>query len=424
MKHFARTSKMNLWLKDEGQALVLTCVGLFVLLLMAGYGVDIGYLRYQKHQMQKAADAGALGAAQAKLDGIDWHSAGQRDSKINGFENGRDGTIVAVNNPPTLGPMAGLDDYVEVIVSQPRPNFFMNLLGFSTTNVSSRAVASVNGSGSPCIVTLDPGDKQTGLLINGTPDVAASCGVQVNGTGSDALRINGSGTLRAGGAGAGIGVVGGWSPSDGSGFTPTPVNIPHFQDPLIHLPVPDTSGACSTNAGPNFTPGKYCGGITINGAGTYTFAAGMYILYGGGMKITSTSANVTGTGVTFYNTGTANGAFAYKPVSIAGGGTITLTAPTSGTYGGILFFQDRNYTCPSGNGSCNNDTSTFGGGSNEYLTGALYFPGTDVTYAGNPSSVVSSLIIAWRLTFNGTSQLNNHLLLGGGSPIHTAALSE
>src|SRR5437868_1454984 len=98
MKYFARTSKMNLWPEDEGQALVLTCVGLFVLLLMAGYGVDIGYLRYQKHQMQKAADAGALGAAQAKLDGIDWHSAGQRDSKINGFENGHDGTIVAVNN--------------------------------------------------------------------------------------------------------------------------------------------------------------------------------------------------------------------------------------------------------------------------------------------------------------------------------------
>ena len=142
------------------------------------------------------------------------------------------------------------------------------------------------------------------------------------------------------------------------------------------------------------------------------------------MKITSTSANVTGTGVTFYNTGTAAGVFAYKPVSIAGGGTITLTAPTSGTYGGILFFQDRNYTCPSGNGSCNNDSSSFGGGSNEYLTGALYFPGTEVTYAGNPSSVVSSLIIAWRLTVNGTSQLNNHLLLGGGSPIQTAALSE
>ena len=423
MKHFARTSKVKFCPEDEGQALVLTCVGLFVLLLMAGYGVDIGYLRYQKHQMQKAADAGALGAAQAKLDGSDWRLAGQHDSKINGFEDGSDGTVVAVNNPPTRGPMSGLDDYVEVIVSQPRPNFFMKLLGLGTTNVSSRAVATVNGSGSPCIVTLDPGSAQTGLLINGTPDVAASCGVQVNGTASDALRINGNGTLRAGAAGAGIGVVGGWSPSDGSGFTPMPVNIPHFQDPLIHLAVPDTSGSCSTNAGPNFTPGKYCGGITINGSGTYTFAAGMYILYGGGMKITSTSANVSGTGVTFYNTGTAAGAFAYKPVSIAGGGTITLAAPTSGTYGGILFFQDRNYTCPA-HGSCNNDTSTFGGGSNEFLTGALYFPGTDVTYAGNPSSVVSSLIVAWRLTFNGTSQLNNHLLLGGGSPIQTAALSE
>ena len=45
---------------DDGQALVLGAVGLIVLVLMAGLGVDVGYLRYEKLQMQKAADAALL----------------------------------------------------------------------------------------------------------------------------------------------------------------------------------------------------------------------------------------------------------------------------------------------------------------------------------------------------------------------------
>jgi putative Flp pilus-assembly TadE/G-like protein len=428
MKYFARTLKVDFWPQDEGQALVLTCVGLFVLLLMAGYGVDIGYLRYQKHQMQKAADAGALGAAQAKLDGSDWRLAGQHDSKINGFEDGRDGTTVAVNNPPTRGPMAGLDDYVEVIVSQPRPNFFMKLLGSGTTNVSSRAVATVNGSASGCIYALDPTSNQT-LRLNGTPDVSASCGVYVNSNDRDALHIDGNATLSAGTAGAGIGVVGpdgggGWnSRCDSGGCLPTPVNIPHFEDPLIHLAAPDVSGlSCSTYTGGDPVPNiKYCGGMDIHGSGTVHFVPGQYYIYGGGLTI-SGSVTVTGTGVTIYNTGTNSGPNAYGPVRIASNLSISLSAPTSGTYAGILFFSqflDRSHTSTS-----TSDESRFGGGNNETLTGALYFPGTNVRYAGNPTATVSSLVIAWQVQFDGTAQLNNHLLLGGGSPIQTAALSE
>src|ERR1700690_2452889 len=69
---------------DEGQALVLTALGLVVLMLMAGLGVDVGYLRYQKQQMQKAADAGALGGAAALGYGGDWNAGAVNDVKPQG----------------------------------------------------------------------------------------------------------------------------------------------------------------------------------------------------------------------------------------------------------------------------------------------------------------------------------------------------
>lgn len=431
MRKLASASKLQpLRNRDEGQALVFVCIGLLFMLMMAGLGVDVGYLRYQKHQMQKAADAAALGAAQAFIDGNDYISAGQRDSAVNGFADGSSGTTVTVRKPPqTAGdPFFHNDEYVEAIVSQPRPNFFMRLIAGPTTTVSSRAVATVNGSGSGCIYAMDPTSSKT-LLINGTPNVSATCGVYVRSTSGDALHINGSGMLSAGAAGAGIGVVGpdgggGWSPSNGSGYIPTPVNVPPFEDPLASLEAPSTSGTCMTWNSNNTSPmpGKYCGGISISGNKTYNFHAGTYILYGGGLSIAG-SATVNGTGVTFYNTGTASGSTAFAPVKINGGLTVNLTAPTTGTYQGILFFQDRAYTCPV-HGSCNNDSSSFGGGTHENLTGALYVPGTPVLYSGNPTASVSSLIVAWQVQFNGTSQLNNHLLVGGGSPIHTASLAE
>ena len=48
---------------------MLTSLALVVLALMAGLGVDVGYLRYQKQQMQKAADAGAIAGAAALIYG-------------------------------------------------------------------------------------------------------------------------------------------------------------------------------------------------------------------------------------------------------------------------------------------------------------------------------------------------------------------
>src|ERR1019366_4608894 len=155
---------------DEGQALVLTALALVVLLMMAGLGVDVGYLRYQKQQMQKAADAGALAGATALSYNGNWNAAAVADVNANGFtatktDGSTTGVTITVNSPPkTAGdPFQNQSGYVEVIVSQPQPTFFMRVSNVYAVPVSARSVASAVAPGSPCIYAMDP-NKDSGTF--------------------------------------------------------------------------------------------------------------------------------------------------------------------------------------------------------------------------------------------------------------------
>ncbi len=436
--HFSRS--------EEGQALALTCFGLTVLLMMAGLGIDVGYLRYQKQQMQKAADSAALATAEALNLGDTWANAmnaGYADAIANGYQNGTNGIIVLLHDPPTTpgDPFAGKNGYVEAIISQTRPTFFMKAQGWGSANVSSRAVATLLGNGSGCIYALDHGGTSGALHLNGHFSVSSGCGIYVNSTSSSALNIDGNGYINAGSAGAGIGVVGpgdgtGWRPGGppycaGSGFCPEPVNIPRFSDPLIAVaPPPPPTDCVHVQSGNDYYPGTYCGGISITTGGTYTFHSGLFILCNGGLHI-GPGATVHGNAVTFYNTGHVGGVCpldSRAPITVAGANGSFLTAPTDGsgcTTGanggcpGILFFQDRNYIS-----NLDSDASGIDGTGGARYTGAVYFPGTKLTYSGAPHIDVSSVIIAWRIEINNNVDINNSLLLGGGSPLKTAALAE
>jgi hypothetical protein len=107
------------------------------------------------------------------------------------------------------------------------------------------------------------------------------------------------------------------------------------------------------------------------------------------------NGTVTGSGVTFFLT--ANPTSQYGGVSISGNDNVTLSAPTSGPYHGILFYQDR--SIPS-----TGVTSTFEGGSGMALTGSLYFPTTAITYTGGSSTAPTTTgLVADTITFKGNS---------------------
>src|SRR4029077_3576995 len=120
---------------------------------------------------------------------------------------------------------------------------------------------------------------------------------------------------------------------------------------------------------------------------------GVYILNGKGLSVTAGS--LTGSGVTFFNTGTGAGSCntCYGPINLILS-TATLSAPTSGTYKGILFFQDR----------ANTQDASFSGtplplGSS--MTGAYYFPDATISFDVNLGvSSPYTIIVAYEIHFS------------------------
>ena len=88
--------------------------------------------------------------------------------------------------------------------------------------------------------------------------------------------------------------------------------------------------------------------------------------------------------------------------------SVTLNAPTTGTYKGYLIIQD-----PGATSGCKNGDNSFQGGANMNLTGLLYFPNTTVVYQGNPVSTCS-VLVAKTITLNGNSNFSTSGCTGVG----------
>ncbi len=206
--------------------------------------------------------------------------------------------------------------------------------------------------------------------IGGTASVTMTCGAQVNSTDPGAVRTNGSGCLTA----SSISVAGDYR---GSCYSPTPdTGMTPMADPLAYLNPPSYAG-CDYPALVEVTtdtillPGVYCGGIYIHDTANVEFEPGTYIVDGRGLDIAGGGV-VEGNGVTFYIAPTVTGipVKGNKPptttVQLAGGGQITLGAPTSGDYKDVLIYQDP--ATPS------DLLAVFSGGADMELNGVLYFP--------------------------------------------------
>jgi hypothetical protein len=406
--------------KEAGQALIFGVVALGLLLMgFAGLGIDIGYLRYEKRLQQTATDSAALaGAAEipyaASGNPI---AAGKHATTLNGFTDGVNGTTVRINHPPLSGPHNGDADYVEAYVAKVHPTFFMKVLGITTQTVTARAVAVWgNGSNNSCVYTLgNPGTGIQGISVSGTPTLnAPTCGIVDNGnfcTNGNRLNVT-AGAIGVAGSAGGAG-----NSCSGGTVTPTPIaGIAPAGDPLEFLPAPSTgvsNGALNITSAATVSPGTYTS-ISISGAsGDVTFSPGTYIVTNG-ISITG-NQNVSGDGVTFYVAGGG--------VDIHGGGNVTLTAPTTGTYAGILFYQSPSDTT----------AAVINGNSSSFFEGALYFPKASLDFSGTAGSTSFNtgsdytLIVSSALTVNGTATINlnsNFSSLPGGSPLQTTILVE
>ena len=382
-----------------------------------GLATDIGILLYQKREMQTAADAAAIAAA-AELNYGNQVAAGQAGSAMNGFTNGTNGTVVTINTPPVYGNYAGLANYVEAIVSQPQKTLFMGFFKKASMTITVRAVGHW-GTSNTCIVTL--GTSGTDISVttaNPNPVLnAPNCGIEDNSTSSSALNVVSSGAANPIIASS-IGIVGGYSVTGGT-LSPTPVTgIVPVSNPLGYLPTPVSTGSCLTTPGPtsgsnySIPAGNYCSGLSITAAGgTITFATGNYYIGGSGLTITGAGIAINGSGVDFNIYGGG--------VSItASGSTFNLTAPTSGTYNGILFNQAASDTTTA-------NLTEAGAGST--FNGVLNFPGAALNFTASGSATSMYLAFVSKtltLTASGSSINDYASLSGATSPFGAANLVE
>jgi Flp pilus assembly protein TadG len=438
--------------KQSGQALVSTAVAMVVLALFAGLGIDMGMLRYQKRLQQSAADAAALaGASNLIIGGV--QAGAQAAAAVNGFTDNTGGgacsdstntavaavTVTICNAPQdrtingisvaggphksdittSSGAVAPAADYVEAIVSVVQPTYFMQIFGVTSETVIARAVATnfsgaFPGTTTGCLYTLAPPSTTgvNGVSIAGSAELdAPNCGILDNGnydpTGKSPNLIIKVGSFDVSGTDTGSTKL----PT----CTATPDHCPQYgaaptTDPMAGIQPPCNPCTGGTAYSSNSTSTVPCAGtctytsISFAGNGVETFSPGTYIINGPGGVSCNGTPTITGTGVTFYFT---NGA----TWNCAGNDNINLTAPTSGTYSDVLFYQDPADTT----------NMSLGGNTGSTYNGIIYAPTAEITFFGNAKgnavTLGTDIIISAAVNFFGNPTVSMGGVAGLPAPL-------
>jgi hypothetical protein len=409
-------------MRDEsGQTLILVALSLTCILGFVGFATDVGVLLHDKRNLQIAADAAAIaGAKRIRISTAQVKPAEYAASTQNGYTDGVNGVSVVPSYPAADGPHAGDPAYAEAIVRQTQRTFFTRLFGFASRPVSARAVA-FNGAQNniQCIRANNASGAGT-IDLQGSFFVdAPGCSVIDNSKDPAAMSFTGNGGELTAGF---VGVVGGTG-GNHINSTPAPtLGIAQTSDPLAGIITPPTYTAASCTAAP--TPAKkatsvtwgsaaggttcYSGDVTVGKNITVTMDPGIYVFTG--TLDFSGAGTLNGTGVTIY----------IPPGGTLGGGgngntTLNLTAPTSGTYSGIVMYQN----------ATNTNTISFNGTPVVGLTGIVYAPGAELDLSGHTTMNLTTDLIVGKLFDKGDASINiTDYTKAFGGPLTTIALVE
>ena len=364
------------------------------IILMAGSAIDYTRGLAIADILQSAVDAGALaGVVQ---------SAGTRDALATSFFNAN-ASLNAAATLVSVVPKTNADGSYTLTATATVPTSFMQVAGISSITVSRTATA-VAPSVPMCVLALNSSAQKALAFSGSAPLVGPSCKVQVNSSNSDAVDLSGSASIRS----KDNCFVGSAKTSGGASITPAPdASCPVQSDPFAAYTKPFVGG-CTYNGFSSsastltINPGVYCNGMNFSNT-QVTMNPGAYIINGGKVQ-TSGSAALNGTGVAFYLANSAT-------VQMSGSSRSTLTAPTSGTLAGFIWFGD---------GSGNNLQSQLSGSSGSYFDGIVYFPKQQIQLSGSSANATQAPYTAY---IADTIQLSGSATISIGSNTSTFAAS-
>lgn len=368
---------------------------------MLAFVIDLGNARVVQQKLQIAADAAALAGA----DAIGSQSLDPK-SIATGYINTNLASISASTQTPSItltcdSSLTNLDclyskaysgqyfncttqNYCNEIVVRETASFntiFARYFGLKSINVSVTAKAAPNRTNFACLLAL--ANTGTSLTFAASGVVFTGCGIQVNSSDQNALNLYPA-SVKA----DFVNIVGNYIKNciifcGTFNNTPVKTGAGPLGDPYDSLYASNGVDSAHTHtcdhnsvdvqSSTTLQPGTYCGGLTIEA--TTTLAPGEYTIKGGTLNFTGGVVTNQPGGVTFILTNNPQA----TPSSTAGacakfsffGSSVTLAAPATGKWAGILIYQDK--ICSSSPGS------EFTAGINN-LTGAIYLPTEPLTF--------------------------------------------
>ena len=417
---------------EGGQAVVLIAITTLAMMMVVGLAIDAGQLYAARRTMQEAADAAAYaGAVVLYQQGTSCcnqtaaFNAATNDATLNGFTDATNGVTVTIRQP--LQAPYNTNKYVEVIMSQNvRTALVPAEAGLSFVQV--RAIAGSDPLNNQyAIMALDRGSTPCAFTDQPTGEIHLSGGgILVN---SSAGALATGGNCPAGGSGAAnntvlganftitcpainpcsIDVVGGsasvWPPADpANNYNGINLDAPPQADPFAGYPPPGSSYLDDSGAAQPLqtNPSRIGAGSDTYRQGIYTstlsghkLCHGIYILekgFDGDLDIDTTTDDPDRPGHTcdgrvfLYNTmsGFPGSTGTCHEINIAGNHPVHLLPPSSGTYQGMLLYQDKNCT----------ENVVFSGSSLTFdVGGTLYVPNAGVQLNGH-ATVTGGQIVA------------------------------
>lgn len=403
----------KLRVEESGATAVLAAILFPIIIGGMGLGAEAGYWYLTQRKLQHAADLSVYAAAVRKRSG-DTPSSVQAAALNIATQDGFKilaGTI-AVNAPPVSGASAGSGNSIEVILTETQPRLFSSLFTKEPVVLTGRAVASITGGSSACVLALSPTAAGAVTVAGSTSVTLNGCDVVSNSSAADALKMQGSAQLTTDCAYT----VGGAVTTASLTLTTCDAvrqQAPVVPDPYGNVEEPALAGTCRSGSvnGTTLTPTethpsginvmRFCNGLSVQG--TVTFKPGLYIIEGGNFTVNA-GAVLAGSGVTFYFAANAG-------LRLNGGATVNFAAPGTGPYSGMLFFGARASTAV---------TNQVNGASTSTFDGAVYFPASAIEYSGRAGSTGGCTQIVGRtVTFIGNSQVKSDCQTAGTRAIAT-----
>ncbi|MGA8044192.1 MAG: pilus assembly protein TadG-related protein [Terracidiphilus sp.] len=408
---------MRILRDEEGQMVVLTALSITLLMGFMAMALDVSLLFRARRNAQIAADAAATAAV------MDYHynlnltqakTTGKTASSNNGITDGTNGATVVINMPPSMGPNTAQASFAEALVTQPNPTYFMKLFGFSSVNVTARAVAGNIGGAKGCGFVTNPTASgafhmqgsysiTAGTDSNGNP--LPACGISVASTSGSAINVTGNGgTLDAAFLATAGGASGNTSPTTimthVAGLTADPLASEVSQEPQPPGGCTQTSNLTSittanvgTISGSNannvvcFTKAVTISpGVTMPGSSggvNYVFENGVTI--GVGTAVTFGSGTYDSSTNTFSSTSGATMEIYGGSLNQSSNSLLSIYAPTAGSTNGIAILQPATNT---------NQLQVQFGSNNEVLDGYIYAPGAQVYMQDHGGGIVATGFVA------------------------------